>query len=307
MVTRLSDEDTIVAIATPPGEGGIGIVRLSGARAVEIADSFFRAKSARTLARQSAGSLLFGRVVVQDGSKEGRTVDEVLALVMRGPRSYTREDVVEIHAHGGTAVLRKILELAYRFGARAAEKGEFTKRAFLNGRLDLIQAEAVADLIRAKTDLARQWASAQLGGALSATLRGLRDELLDVLSQLEASIDFSEEEIAPASLEEIRARLDHTAKSLQKTLTGAEAGLLVKRGLGVAIYGRPNTGKSSLLNRLTGIDRAIVTPHAGTTRDVVEAEMQIRGLVLRLSDTAGVQETSNPIERQGVERSKKAV
>lgn len=305
-MTRAFDDDTIVAVSTPPGEGGLGVVRLSGPQAIAVADRIFRARDGRSIRIQKSQTVRYGHVV----SKESATpalIDEVLVLVMRGPKSYTREDVVEVSAHGGTAVLQAIVGLALKEGARMATPGEFTKRAFLNGRIDLIQAEAVLDLIQAKTELGRRWATARLEGTLSGRLAALKEELVSVLAHLEASIDFPEDLPDTDPLAAMGTRLEVCAQAVQALLKSAETGLLAKNGLKVVLAGRPNTGKSSLMNRLSRTDRVIVTPHPGTTRDVVEEMLSIGGFPVRLLDTAGIQETDHPIEKEGIERSRRAV
>ncbi len=301
---REFSEDTIAAISTPLGEGGIGIVRLSGPRAVAIADRIFKPRGKTPLAGQKNFVASLGRVVDPAG---GKTVDEALALVMRAPKSYTREDVVEIHAHGSNVSLRAILDIAIHEGARLAAPGEFTQRAFLNGRIDLLQAEAVLDVIQSKTDLGRRWAASRLEGNLSANIARLKNELVETLSHLEAAVDFPEDFPDTAAQAEIAATLEHAAAEIRGWLKGSEISLLVKHGLQVVIAGRPNVGKSSLLNRLCGTNRVIVTPYPGTTRDLVEETASIRGFPLRFWDTAGIQDTDNPIEKEGIERTQKAL
>lgn len=303
MKSRTFENETIAAISTPPGEGGIGVVRLSGKEALGVADRIFRAKSGKKPSEQKPYTAQFGNAV----SENGGIIDEALLLVMRAPKSYTCEDMAELSAHGGSAVMAAVLESALRAGARLAEPGEFTKRAFLNGRLDLLQAEAVLDLIQSKTELGRRWAAAQLVGSLSKKIKALKDGLVEVLSHLEASIDFPDDLPDTDPLPKLRQRLESFRSDVRQLLSSAELGLLAKRGLRVVIWGKPNVGKSSLMNALTKSDRVIVTPYPGTTRDVVEEEMQVRGFPVRLLDTAGVQETEHPIEKEGVERSKKAL
>ncbi len=304
MSFKIGEFDTIVAISTPPGEGGLGVVRVSGDRAITIADKIFRSKSGLKVRDQKSFTASFGHVILE-WADEAKIVDEAILLLMRSPKSYTREDVVEISTHGSAAVLGAVVQSALEAGARLSEPGEFTKRAFLNGRIDLLQAEAVLDLIRAKTDKARQWASSQLEGHLSEKIHGAQKELVDILCHLEAALDFPEEELGAKKLSELEAKLSSVASSLRKVLSAAELGIVAKQGLTVAIIGKPNVGKSSLMNRLIGKNRVIVTPFPGTTRDVVEHEIQIGGFLVSLLDTAGIHETDHPIERAGIEVSKK--
>ncbi|OGW82933.1 MAG: tRNA uridine-5-carboxymethylaminomethyl(34) synthesis GTPase MnmE [Omnitrophica bacterium RIFCSPHIGHO2_02_FULL_51_18] len=307
MVLKDFLDDTIAAISTPLGEGGLGVIRVSGKDAIAIADSIFLSKRRRSVKQQKSYTVQYGHIFSETAQDEKRIIDEVLVLVMRSPKSYTGEDVVEISAHGGAAVLGAILELAIQRGARLAAKGEFTKRAFLNGRMDLLQAETVLDLVQAKTDLVREWASEKLKGKLSLKIEGLKKDLVDILSHLEASIDFPEDfpETHPST--QIGVRLGFLAQEVKSVLKNAEFAIVIKKGLKVVLAGRPNVGKSSLMNELARTHRVIVTPYPGTTRDVVEEEIQIRGIPIRLVDTAGIQETSHPIEKEGIDRTKHAV
>lgn len=300
------DQDTIAAISTPLGEGGLGVVRLSGKDAIAIADKIFVSKKGMPAREQKSFAAQVGHIVSNREGGKSQIIDEALLLLMRGPKSYTCEDVVEISAHGGTAVLQTILSLAIQAGARLAGKGEFTKRAFLNGRIDLLQAEAVLDLVKAKTELGRKWASAQLEGVFSKKIQCFKNELLQHLSNLEASIDFPDDFPETQSLSEIGKRLANLAVSLNEILAGAHTGMMIRNGLKLVIAGRPNVGKSSLMNQLAKVNRVIVTPFPGTTRDMVEEEIEIGGFPVRVMDTAGIQDTDHPIEKEGIERSKRA-
>lgn len=287
--------DTIAAISTPFGEGAVALLRLSGERAIAVADGVFRGKT--RLAVAVARAQHFGRIV-----DEQAAVDDVLATVFRAPGSYTGEDVVEISCHGGILVTRRILELLLAHGARPAEPGEFTQRAFLNGKMDLTQAEAVMDLIRAQTELALRAATEQLEGRLGAKVRELREQLLALLAHVEAFIDFPDEDIDPDTGAALLTKLGATHEGIEALLRTAGQGKILREGVRAVIYGAPNVGKSSLLNLLLGYDRAIVSETPGTTRDTIEEVINLRGIPLRLIDTAGVREAGDEIERQGIER-----
>lgn len=293
--------DTIAAIATPLGEGGLAVVRLSGAKALEVADRCFRKRGVEAggLLAAASHTVHYGHVVW-----EGRVVDEVLATVMRAPRTFTREDTVEMSCHGGVLVTRAVLDALLAGGARLAEPGEFTRRAFLNGRLDLAQAEAVADLIHARTRLALAAANEQLAGHLSRRIEGVRDELMRVLAHVEAHLDFPEEDIAPETQEALGRSLERADSSIGGLLRAAVEGQVLRRGVRAVIVGQPNVGKSSLLNRLLGHDRAIVSALPGTTRDTIEETADIRGVPVVLVDTAGLRESGDEVEREGVRRSR---
>jgi tRNA modification GTPase len=295
----LSLDDTIAAISTPVGEAGIGIVRMTGPEAAPILQSLFIPASGDGLLPRL---LHYGHIV---DPAAGERVDEVLAVYMPAPRTYTRQDVVEVHGHGGIVALRRILGLCLGQGARLAEPGEFTARAFLNGRLDLAQAEAVLDIIQAKTETSLQAAVEQLSGRLSVQVREIREVLLGALAHLEASIDFAEDEIPER---DIVLDLEQAAEGLQGLLAQAERGIIYRQGVRVAIVGRPNVGKSSLLNRLLRVNRAIVTDIPGTTRDTLEETINLQGIPLVLVDTAGITaQATDPVERLGVERSRSAL
>lgn len=296
------EETTIAAIATAPGEGGIGIVRISGSQAADVADALFHTKKITSFHEAEPYRLYFGHVVRKD-----QRVDEGLAVYMKAPHSYTGEDVVEIQIHGSTEALRETLELALENGALPASRGEFTKRAFLNGRLDLTQAEAVMDIIEARGSAALSQAESHLSGALSRFVKMSRDELTDLITKLEVTIDYPEEDLEDLTNEQIGEGLDGIEKSLSSLLKRSEEGRIIKDGLRTAIVGRPNAGKSSLLNALLQEDRAIVTDIPGTTRDTIEESIKIGGVPLVLMDTAGLRETDNKVEKIGIERAKKSM
>ncbi len=293
------EETTIAAIATCPGEGGIGIIRISGAQAADVADRLFHTKKIKSFQDATPYHMYFGHVV-----RGTENVDEGLAVYMKAPHSYTGEDVVELQIHGSMEALRQTLELALENGAVMAHRGEFTKRAFLNGRLDLSQAEAVMDIIEAKGSAALSQAESHLSGALSHFVRDCRNQLKDLIGKLEVTIDYPEEDLEDLTQEEITEGLDKIQKSLSALLERSKQGRIIKDGLRTAIVGRPNAGKSSLLNALLQEERAIVTDIPGTTRDTIEESIKIGGVPLILMDTAGIRETDNTIERIGIERAK---
>ena len=294
-------EDTISAIVTAPGEAGVGIVRVSGPLAQNVGEALFCSASGRKLAELPSHYASYGKVV---NPVDGAMVDEVLLLVMRAPHSYTREDVVEIQCHGSHVSLRRILALTLSCGARLAEPGEFTKRAFLNGRLDLTQAEAVMDVIRAKTEASLRLAVRHLEGGLAAAIRAERERLLALIAHIEALLDYPEEEIEEVSARQAADGAALAAAKLQHLLDTADQGKVLREGLATVILGKPNVGKSSLLNALVRTQRAIVTDVPGTTRDVIEEYVNLRGVPLRIIDTAGIRETEDIVEKLGVERSR---
>jgi tRNA modification GTPase len=293
--------DTIAAISTPAGEGAIALVRISGVNAIDVAEKIFRGKE--NPSRFGSHVQHFGEIV--DG--KGRLIDQVMFSIHRAPASYTGEDLLEIGCHGGTLVTAKVLEACLRGGARAARPGEFTERAFLNGKMDLTQAEAVIDLIRARTDLALRSATEQLEGRLGEKIREIRDELVSLLAHIDASIDFPEEGISPDEGEKLCARLGSVREEIAALLATADQGRILREGVRVVIYGATNAGKSSLLNRLLGYDRVIVSETHGTTRDTIEETANLDGLPIRLLDTAGLRASATELEQEGIVRTERSL
>jgi tRNA modification GTPase len=296
-------QDTIAAISTPIGEAGLAVVRLSGADALRIADRCFKpigASSARPT-EAATHTVHYGKM-----HRAGKVIDEVLLTVLRAPRTFTREDMVEISCHGGVLPAKLVLDATLNGGARLAEAGEFTKRAFLNGRIDLTQAEAVADLIHSRTELALDAANEQLAGKLSRRIEDLRNQMVQTLAHIEAHIDFPDEDISPDTKEQLLRRLEGGVAFMDELLATANEGQILRRGIRAAIIGRPNAGKSSLLNQLLGHDRAIVSPIPGTTRDTIEETANIRGIPVIFVDTAGIREATDTIEAEGIRRSRES-
>ena len=298
-IVKKTTEDTIAALATRTGESAISIIRLSGSDSVKIADRIYKAKNERPVKQMQTFSASYGFVV----DKKGEALDQVILTLMKGPKSYTREDIVEINCHGGIFAASKILELCIENGARLAEPGEFTKRAFLNGRIDLSQAEAVIEIINAKTEESMKIAAKNMNGKTGEKIKLLRSSILDVLVELEASIDFIEEDLEITPYEKLREKIDDITGEIKTLIEDEKRGEIIKNGLKIVIAGKPNVGKSSLLNALAKKEKAIVTHIPGTTRDAIEEILYIEGIPVILTDTAGIRKSRNVIEKIGVQKS----
>jgi len=299
-IRAMHERDTICGVSTPPGEGGIGIIRISGSDAIAVSSRVFKPRRDKDIPAEATHSLHYGHVV---DPASGEVLDEALLSVMRAPATYTREDVVEINCHGGMMPLWRIMKLLIAAGARQAEPGEFTKRAFLNGRIDLAQAEAVMDIIRAKTELSHRAANEMLLGGLSSEIAALRDSVISLTASVEAGIDFPEEDIETVSGRSLESEVSGILAGIDEILASYASGRILRDGFATAIVGRPNVGKSSLLNALLKQNRAIVTEIPGTTRDVLEEYLNISGVPIKILDTAGIRHSHDKVEQEGVRRS----
>ena len=293
-------EDTISAISTAIGEAGIGVIRMSGETAIELADKIFKAANGKKLTASKERTIIFGHIL----DSANNIIDEAIAFVMRAPKSYTREDVVEFQCHGNAVVLQKVLMRTIEVGARLAERGEFTKRAFLNGRLDLSQAQAVLDIIQAKTDKALKMAEDKLSGKIGSEIYGLKQQILNIIAHIEAVINFPEDDITDVDMNEIESDIDAAINNISKISKIEAEGAVLREGIETVIIGKPNVGKSSLLNFLSKREKAIVTDIPGTTRDVIEEYINIEGIPLKIIDTAGIHHSNEEIELIGIEKSK---
>lgn len=300
----MKEFDTIAAIATVLGEGGISIIRISGSKSLDIVDSIFKGKNNRNLSDIKPYSMRYG-FIIEKGTED--VLDEVLVTYMKGPRSYTAEDTVEINCHGGVTPTKRIFQEIIKAGARVAEPGEFTKRAFLNGRIDLSQAEAVIDIIRAKTELSMKSAVLQSNGRISKEINSLRNRLLQIIAHIEATVDFPEDDLEEVTSNQVSIQIENIINEVNELLITADEGKILREGLNVVIVGKPNVGKSSLLNALLKEQRAIVTEVPGTTRDVIEEYINLDGVPIKIIDTAGIRETEDIVEKIGVEKSKEKI